>query len=71
MPDILSAISDCKIEFVNGTIITIHSSQSEMVLLKVLKALNENQIEIEDLSAVPTNLEDVFLKMVEDSAPDN
>ncbi len=66
--EILSGIKDCQIDFNNGTNITIHSHESELVLLQVLKALNENQIEIEDLSAVPTNLEEIFLKMVEDNA---
>ena len=65
---ILSGIKDCQIDFNNGTNITIHSDESELVLLQVLKALNENEIEIEDLSAVPTNLEEIFLKMVEDNA---
>ena len=57
-----------KVEINNGTNVTIHSDESELVLLKVLKALNENEIEIEDLSAVPTNLEEIFLKMVEENA---
>jgi len=35
------------------------------------RALNENNIEIEDLSAVPTNLEEIFLKVVEDSDASN
>ncbi|MBT5201146.1 MAG: ABC transporter ATP-binding protein [Thaumarchaeota archaeon] len=61
---LLSEISDCKIDFENGTNLTIHSEQSELILLQVLKILNDNNIEIEDLSAVPTNLEDIFLKMV-------
>ena len=65
---ILSGINDCKIDFNSGTNITIHSHKSELVLLQVLKALNENEIEIEDLSAVPTNLEEIFLKMVGDNA---
>jgi len=65
---VLSGIKDCKIDFNSGTNITIHSHESELVLLQVLKALNENEIEIEDLSAVPTNLEEIFLKMVEDNA---
>ena len=68
---ILSGIKDCQIDFNNGTNITIHSHESEIVLLQVLKALNENEIEIEDLSAVPTNLEEIFLKMVEDNAPNH
>ena len=68
---LLSGISDCKINFENGTNIIIHSEQSESVLLKVLKILNENGIEIEDLSAVPTNLEEIFLNMVRENASNN
>jgi ABC-2 type transport system ATP-binding protein len=68
---ILSGIKDCKIDFNSGTNITIHSHKSELVLLQVLKALNENEIEIEDLSAVPTNLEEIFLKMVRENASNN
>ena len=68
---LLSGISDCKIDFENGTNIVIHSKQSESVLLQVLKILNENNIPIEDLSAVPTNLEEIFLKMVRENASDN
>ena len=69
--EILSGIKDCNVEINNGTNITIHSNESELVLLMVLKALNENEIEIEDLSAVPTNLEEIFLKMVEENASSN
>jgi len=68
---LLSEISDCKIDFENGTNLIIHSEQSELVLLQVLKILNEHDIEIEDLSAVPTNLEDIFLKMVRQNTPNN
>ncbi|WP_048109246.1 ATP-binding cassette domain-containing protein [Nitrosarchaeum koreense] len=68
---ILEGIVDCKIDFNNGTNIIIHSDQSELVLLQVLRILNENKIEIEDLSAVPTNLEEIFLKMVSDNASNN
>jgi ABC-2 type transport system ATP-binding protein len=66
---LLSNIQDCKIDyFETGTNIIIHSEQSELVLLQVLKILNENKIEIEDLSAVPTNLEEIFLNMVRENA---
>ena len=65
---LLSGISDFKIDYENGTNIIIHSEQSELVLLKVLKILNDNAIEIEDLSALPTNLEEIFLKMMRDNA---
>ena len=68
---LLSGISDFKIDYENGTNIIIHSEQSELVLLKVLKILNNNAIEIEDLSAVPTNLEEIFLKMMRDNASDS
>ena len=67
----LSGIADCKIDFDNGTNIVIHSEQSELILLQVLRILNDNQFEIEDLSAVPTNLEEIFLKMVSDNASNN
>ena len=69
--DLLNGISDCIINFESGTNIVIHSEQSELVLLKILKILNENNIEIEDLSAVPTNLEEIFLKMMRKNASDN
>jgi len=71
VPLLLSGISDCKIDFKTGTNIIIHSEQSELVLLKVLKILNDNKIEIEDLSAVPTNLEEIFLNMVRENASNN
>ena len=69
--DLLDGIPDCKINFESGTNIVIHSEQSELVLLKVLKILNDNNIEIEDLSAVPTNLEEIFLKMVRENESNN
>ena len=64
---LLSGILDCKIDFNTGTNITIRSKQSELVLMKILRILNDNSIEIDDLSAVPTNLEEIFLKMVEEN----
>lgn len=68
---LLSGIPDCKISFDTGTNIIIHSEKSELVLLQVLKILSDNSIEIEDLSAVPTNLEDIFLKMVRENTSNN
>jgi len=68
---LLSGIVDCKIDFETGTNIIIHSEQSELVLLKVLKILNDHKIDIEDLSAVPTNLEEIFLNMVRENASNN
>ena len=35
--------------------------------MNVLKILNQNNIPIDDLSAIPTNLEEIFLKVVGDS----
>ncbi|HJJ22621.1 MAG TPA: ABC transporter ATP-binding protein [Nitrosopumilus sp.] len=68
---LLSGILDCKIDFESGTNIIIHSEQSELVLLQILKILNDNAIDIEDLSAVPTNLEEIFLNMVKENASNN
>jgi ABC-2 type transport system ATP-binding protein len=69
---LLENIQDCKIEFNSGATITIQSTNSELVLMNVLKILNQNSISIDDLSAIPTNLEEIFLKVVSDSnAPDN
>ena len=68
---LLIDIPDYEINFDTGTTIIIHSEQSELILLRVLKILNENNIDIEDLSAVPTNLEDIFLKMMRENASNN
>ena len=68
---LLQEIPDCDIEQDGGIIITIHSTNSEIVLMNVLKILNQNNISIEDLSAVPTNLEEIFLKVVSDSNASN
>ncbi len=69
--DLLNKIDDCKIDFNSGTNITIHSDKSEAVLLQILQILNDNNIPIEDLSAMPTNLEEIFLKVVEYSDASN
>jgi len=68
---LLSEVKDCKIEFNSGTNITINSNYSEVVLMQVLQILNKNNIPIEDLSALPTNLEEIFLKIVSDSNASN
>ena len=65
---LLVGIPDCKINFDPGTDIIIHSEQSELILLKVLKILNDGGFEIDDLSAVPTNLEEIFLNMMSENA---
>jgi len=72
LENLLENIQDCKIEFNTGATITIRSTNSELVLMNVLKILNQNNIPIDDLSAIPTNLEEIFLKVVSDSnASDN
>jgi len=72
LESILENVKDCKIEFNTGATITIHSTNSELVLMNILKILNQNNIAIDDLSAMPTNLEEIFLKIVSDSnASDN
>ncbi len=67
LSSLLSDIPDCKIELEPEPIITISSSNSEVVLMNILKILNQNNITINDLSAIPTNLEEIFLKVVSDS----
>ncbi len=65
--NILQGIEDFKLDYCNGTVITIHSNNSEHVLQKTLQVLNENKIIIEDLSVVPTSLEEIFLSVVKSS----
>ena len=70
--NLLSEIQDCEIHLNTGTDIIIHSDKSELLLLKVLKILNEFDITVDDLSVIPLSLEDVFLKIVGGSnAPNN
>tara|TARA_Y100001949_G_scaffold2712_1_gene2137 strand:+ start:446 stop:1345 length:900 start_codon:yes stop_codon:yes gene_type:complete len=71
LTSLLENIQDCKIEFNTGATITIHSTNSEFVLMNILKILNQNNIAIDDLSAMPTNLEEIFLKVVSDSNASN
>ena len=74
----LSDVRGCQISFddnnhsnnsrSNGscsTHIVIRSSESELVLLQVLRILHEAGVGIEDLSAVPTSLEEIFLDMTD------
>ena len=71
LSNLLKEIPDCNIERNDGIIITIHSTNSEIVLMNILKILNQNNIPINDLSAMPTNLEEIFLKVVSDSDASN
>ncbi|MEO9277247.1 MAG: ABC transporter ATP-binding protein [Nitrososphaera sp.] len=58
---------DCKIEYNSGVTITVHSDKSEDVLQKILHILASNGITVEDLSVVPTSLEEIFLSVVKNS----
>lgn len=72
LANLLSGIEGCTIDLNNETDIIIQSRKSEIVLSQVLSILIENNIPIEDLSAMPTTLEEIFLKMVkETNAPNN
>ena len=64
---LLSGIQDCTIEYDSGVVITVRSSQSEQVLQDILKILASNHVTIEDLSVVPTSLEEIFLSVVKNS----
>ena len=64
---LLQGISDYQIDYNSGTTITIQSHSSENILLKILQILTVNKIPIEDLSVVPTTLEEIFLTMVKNS----
>jgi ABC-2 type transport system ATP-binding protein len=65
--NILHGIQDYKLDYNTGTIIIIRSNQSEQVLQKIIQILNENKVPIEDLSVVPTSLEEIFLSVVKNS----
>lgn len=63
----LQGVGNYEISHDGGTIITIHSADSEKVLARILQVLSSNDIEVEDLSVVPTSLEEIFLKVVSES----
>lgn len=71
LAELVRGISDCQIDFNTGTDIIIQSNKSEIVLSQILQILIENNIAVEDLSAMPTTLEEIFLKMVDTHAPDS
>ena len=68
---LLSNIPDCTLEYDSGVVITVHSTQSEQVLQDILKILASNDIPVEDLSVVPTSLEEIFLSVVKNSNASN
>ena len=63
----LQGIGSYDISRDEGTVITIHSADSEKVLARILQVLSTNGIAVEDLSVVPTSLEEIFLKVVSES----
>ncbi len=63
----LSEIPECQIKLEPEPTVVINSTKSEIVLMNILKILNETETKINDLSAIPTNLEEIFLKVVGDS----
>ncbi|MBI3642070.1 MAG: ABC transporter ATP-binding protein [Thaumarchaeota archaeon] len=68
---LLIDVKDYEIDFNSGTNITIRSNDSEEVLLKILQILTANNISIEDLSVMPTTLEEIFLTVVKNSNASN
>ncbi|HEX5457829.1 MAG TPA: ABC transporter ATP-binding protein [Candidatus Nitrosotalea sp.] len=65
---LLGNIPGCTVSYDSGIVITVRSSQSEQVLQDILKILASNEIAVEDLSVVPTSLEEIFLSVVKNSA---
>ena len=63
----LSEIPECQIKLEPEPTVIINSTKSEIILMNILKILNETETKINDLSAIPTNLEEIFLKVVGDS----
>jgi len=63
----LSKIPECEIKLEPEPTVIINSTKSEIVLMNILKILNDTETKINDLSAIPTNLEEIFLKVVGDS----
>lgn len=71
LSNLLLGIDGCMVDFNTGTDIIIQSSKAEIVLSQVLSILIDNNITIDDLSAMPTTLEEIFLKMVKDTNASN
>ena len=67
LENLLTGVKGYELEFNSGSNITIRSNDSEEVLLKILQVLTANDIAIEDLSVVPTSLEEIFLTVVKNS----
>ncbi|MHB8545780.1 MAG: ABC transporter ATP-binding protein [Nitrosotalea sp.] len=68
---LLAGIPDCTIGHDSGIVITVHSTKSEQVLQNILQILASNDITVDDLSVVPTSLEEIFLSVVKNSNESN
>jgi len=68
LESLLENFANVKIDYTDGVNITIKSVSTEMTLTNVLQALIKNNIPIDDLSAMETSLEEIFLKMVDDES---
>ena len=71
VPRLLFDVKDYEIDFNSGMNITIRSNDSEEVLLQILQILTTNDVSIEDLSVMPTTLEEIFLTVVKNSNASN
>lgn len=71
LAELVKSIPDCSVDYETGTDIIIQSRKSEIVLSQILQILIENDMAVEDLVAMPTTLEEIFLRMVDQNAPDS
>lgn len=68
--NLLKNLKNCDVTIKDGKNITVQSGNSEFVLLKILNILNDNNIEIQDLTSEQTSLEDIFLKILDHKRED-
>ena len=62
----ISALKNLNIDLkINGGIIEVNYKPSEIKFNELLKAINESNIDIQDMSIKETKLEDVFLKLTQ------
>ena len=63
----LELFGDVKIKKDNSDhILTLYTSNTGKSLIDILKNLNESNMSIEDISIIPTSLEDIFLSIIEE-----
>lgn len=71
LSSLLRNVSNESISIQNDRFITINAKNSEIILMEILKILHEHKIEIENLELSHTNLEEVFLKIIENEDASN